>query len=267
MRRTTRFALLAVMIVAGVLLATSSVWAQGGAPKPEKVTWLQHFFVRGGWVVWFLELPMSVAMVALSVMYFLEFRRSSLISDETMEQIRSLLEARQYREAIEYSANDPTMISSVVHAALAEASNGYPAMERAMEEAIDGWSSNSLRRIEFLNLIGNIAPMVGLFGTVVGMILTFNKIVEVGGVPNAAELADGISVALVTTFWGLIIAIPALSVFAAIRNRIEALSAEAALRAQSLLGMFNPAAPKTPAAAPPAAAPKPVTAPKPAPTA
>jgi biopolymer transport protein ExbB len=237
MRRINHF-LFGSVVLAVLLFGTSTAWAQEG----EQVNYLTHFFVKGGWVVWFIELPMSIAMVALSVMFIIEFRKGTLVPPPSLEQIRSLLEARQYREAIEYSANDPATVSNVVHASLAEASNGYPAMERAMEEAIDDWSSKSLRKIEYLNIIGNIAPMVGLFGTVFGMIITFNQIVEAGGVPNAAELASGISVALVTTFWGLVIAIPALSIFAMLRNRIEGVSAEIALEVQTLLGMFNPTA-------------------------
>jgi biopolymer transport protein ExbB len=184
--------------------------------------------------------------------------------------MRSLLEARQYREAIEYSAADPSMVSGVIHAALAEASNGYPAMERAMEEAIDDQTSKNLRKIEYLNIIGNIAPMIGLFGTVFGMIKTFQAIVVAKGIPEPDKLAEGISIALVTTLWGLAIAIPALTVFATLRNRIEGLAAETALRAQALLGMFNPSATKTgapggsPAGATPPAA-KPAAPPSPTP--
>ena len=95
-----------------------------------------------------------------------------------------------------------------------------------------------MRRIEWLNLIGNISPMIGLFGTVTGMIQAFYELVEIsaaGGVTNAAQLADAISLALVTTFWGLAIAIPALAAFAILRNRIDALAADCWLVADQLL--------------------------------
>lgn len=255
---------LLVLGLVGMIVATALA-QEGEAPAPKEiqVDYFKHYFVDGGWVVWFIELPMSIAMVALSVMFLLEFRRSNMMPEPSLDQIRSLLEARQYREAIDYTANDPAMVSNVVHTALAEASNGYPAMERSMEEAIDDWASRSLRKIEHLNTIGNIAPMVGLFGTVFGMIQTFQTIVSEGGVPNAASLASGISVALVTTLWGLAIAIPALSVFANVRNRVEGIAAVAALRGQELLGMFNPTAGpgkgSAPATAPRPAAPKPAS--------
>ncbi len=270
MRRSKRIGLTVVVLACLLAMPAATAWGQDDGAKPapqnESFNYLDHYVVKGGWVVWFIEIPMSVAMVALTIMFALELRRSNLIPPPTIEQIRSLLEARQYREAIEYSAGDPSMVSFVVHSSLSEAANGYPAMERAMEEAIDERTAKALRKIEYLNIIGNIAPMVGLFGTVLGMIQTFNVIVKARGVPDPAALAEGISVALVTTFWGLLIAIPALSAFAMLRNQIEGVGGEAALRTQELLGMFNPSAQRAPAG--PTAQPVPprpaVVAPRPA---
>jgi len=91
-----------------------------------------------------------------------------------------------------------------------------------------------------LNIIGNVAPMLGLLGTVLGMILAFNEIVSARGIPSPVQLADSIGIALVTTFWGLIVAVPALAVYSFMRNRIDGLSAETALAAQELIGMVCP---------------------------
>jgi len=99
-----------------------------------------------------------------------------------------------------------------------------------------------LRKVEYLHIIGNIAPMIGLFGTVYGIILAFNKLVEVvrqGGVTQPDQLAEGISVALVTTLWGLMVAIPAMAMYGYFRNQIEALTAEAVLTVQELLRIAN----------------------------
>ena len=102
-------------------------------------------------------------------------------------------------------------------------------------ESLQDQASALLRRIEWLNLIGNVSPMVGLFGTVYGMIKLFNTIVMAGGEPQTVQLADGISVALVTTFWGLFIAIPALAVHGVFQNRIEALVNDAVMEAESIM--------------------------------
>ena len=84
-------------------------------------------------------------------------------------------------------------------------------------------------------MIGNVSPMVGLFGTVFGMIKLFNAIVITGGQPQPARLAEGISIALVTTFWGLFIAIPALSIYGVFRNRIETLVSDAVVEAENIM--------------------------------
>ena len=92
-----------------------------------------------------------------------------------------------------------------------------------------------MRKIEWLSLIGNVSPMVGLFGTVFGMIKLFDTIVVAGGQPQPAQLAGGISVALVTTFWGLSIAIPALAIYGVFRNRIETLVSDAVIEAENIM--------------------------------
>ena len=141
-----------------------------------------------------------------------------VIPEDTQNQIETLLAEKRYREAIEFSGTDSSYLAKVVNSGLSEASNGYGAMERAVEESSDAETTRMLRPIEYLNVLGNIAPMMGLFGTVYGMIVAFQKLVETGGKPDPGKLAAGISTALVTTFWGLVVAVPALASYSLIRN-------------------------------------------------
>ena len=189
-----------------------------------------------GTVLWLL----SVVMVAISVEYFISIRRVNILPDVVREQIAVFFENKQYREAIEMTANDPSLLSYVVHAALTEAANGYTAMERAMEEASEERTTKLLRHIEWLNLLGNIGPMLGLLGTVWGMIQAFFKIVEKGGMPDPKSLAGSIGIALVTTLLGLGVAIPALSVYSVMRNRIDTLTSEVMVISQELISSFRP---------------------------
>ena len=76
------------------------------------------------------------------------------------------------------------------------------------------------QKVGWLSLIANVAPMMGLLGTVSGMVDAFNEIASSGGQASPAELADGISKALLTTMFGLIVAIPVTAAFAFIRNRM-----------------------------------------------
>jgi biopolymer transport protein ExbB len=195
-------------------------------------------FVRGGvigWVLWLL----SVVTIAIIVQYFVSIRRVNIIPEDVRARIGRLFEDRQYREAIELTAAEPSFLSYVVRAALGEASRGYSAMERAMEEASEERTAKLLRQVEWLNLIGNVSPMLGLLGTVWGMILAFFEIVQTG-TPDPRGLAYGIGIALVTTLLGLGVAIPALAVYGVMRNRIDALSSEAIVAAQELVSNFRP---------------------------
>ena len=101
-----------------------------------------------GILLWFL----SVVMVALCIQFLVMIRRGNIMPDLVKQQIQDLFENKQYREAIEVTATEPSMLSYVVHAALSEAAHGYASMERAMEESAEEKSSDMLRKIEWLNL-------------------------------------------------------------------------------------------------------------------
>ena len=131
------------------------------------------------------------------------------------------------------------MFGYVLAAALREAGNGLEQMERAMEEALDERSAKLYRKIEYLNIIGAVSPMMGLFGTVVGMILLFSAIHASNTFPSAQVVADRVAIALVATFWGLAVAIPSLSVYAVFRNRIDVLTSECAAGADRILAEFK----------------------------
>lgn len=190
-----------------------------------------------GWLLWVL----SVVTVALIVQYLITIRRANILPSVLCEQIQGMFDNRQYREVIDLTETEPSFLSSVIHAALAEAAHGYPAMERAMEEAAEERTTKLLRSIEWLNLLGNVGPMLGLMGTVWGMILAFFTMVDKGGDVNAADLAGDIGIALVTTLLGLSVAIPALTVFSIMRNKIDALTSETMMTSQELVSAFRPA--------------------------
>lgn len=202
-------------------------------------TYFEVIFMGGktiGYIIW----AISIVTVALIVKYAIAIRRSNILPEDVRDQIKEMFDNKQYREVIEVTEEEPSFLSYIVHAALSDASHGYGAMERSMEEASEEQTTKMLRGIEWLNLIGNVGPMLGLLGTVWGMINVFFQIVEKGGMPNPDELAGGIGVALVTTMLGLAVAIPALSAYSILRNRIDALTSEAVMASQELISTFRP---------------------------
>ncbi len=200
-----------------------------------------EILVFGGKTIGFILWGLSFVTVALAVRYFLQIRRLNILPEKMKQNVSSLFEGKQYREAIDLTGRQSDFLSYLIHASLTEAPHGYPSMERAMEEAAEERTTQMLRSIEWLNLIGNIGPMLGLLGTVWGMIGAFFKIVEAGQ-PEPAKLAGDIGVALVTTLLGLAVSIPAISVYAILRNRIDALTSEAVMVSQELIATFRPTA-------------------------
>ncbi|MDX1944881.1 MAG: MotA/TolQ/ExbB proton channel family protein [Pirellulaceae bacterium] len=225
-------------------------------PKKAPLTFFQIVFSGGP-----LGIANMLALIGLSLTAaFLVFdnlllvRKSELIPDGLSDEVRRHLAENNSAEAIAACKEKPGFLSFVLLHGLAEMEAGWSEVEKGMEDAIAEQAARLFRRIEYLSVIGNIAPMVGLLGTVTGMLLAFKQVAETEGSAGAAQLADGIYQALVTTVVGLIIAIPALGAFALFRSRVDQLVAEAAYAAlhglsplkQRRAGIAPPAPPPPP---------------------
>lgn len=195
--------------------------------------------ILGSMIIWFL-LALSAASIGLIGMMALTNQRKSIIPEGIVEELRILMSADNYREALDLTRADQSYFSQIMHAALNGASHGFAAVIRNLEQTADELTTRRLRQIEYLNILGQVSPMIGLFGTVYGMILAFGAIVASGGDADPVQLAGGIGTALTTTFWGLVVAIPALAGYAIIRNKIDELTTEATIAAEDLLNQFRP---------------------------
>ena len=209
------------------------------APTGVEISYFDFFVNKGGPIAFGL-IVLSIVTIALTIEHALTIRRATIVPAEAARSTKDLIDEKKYLEAIQFSAEDPSMLGYVVNAGLLEASNGFAAMERALEETLDERSARLFRKTEYLNIIGSVSPMIGLLGTVIGMILLFAEIHANDAFPGARIVANRIALALITTFWGLAVAIPALSIYAVFRNRIDVLTAECALAAEHILSVFKP---------------------------
>lgn len=192
----------------------------------------------GGWVgvlIMLLLLALSITAAYLVIDHLLTIRRNEIMPDGLSDHVRQLLATGHLTEANQACRTTPSFLSFVLLNGLAEIEGGWPAVEKAMEDATTEQSARLFRKIEYLSVIGNIAPMVGLLGTVTGMIFAFQRVAVTQGSAGAADLAEGIYQALVTTVGGLLVAIPSLGAFAIFRNRVDQFVAEAAYMAQHAL--------------------------------
>jgi len=225
---------LAVLVIA-LIAALRSQSGGSAAAAGQSQTLFEQFVVAGGPIVWLVLLPMSLVAVYLAVEYCLSIRRERLVPrgvgggiiEQTQRFGAGQLPAR--------IAEQDDFVSTAVVRAINKGGGDWFRMRNLLFESLQEQALRLGRRIEWLNLIGNVSPMVGLFGTVFGMIKLFNAIVIAGGQPQPAQLAEGISVALVTTLWGLFIAIPSLAIHGVFANRIETLLSDSMAEAENVL--------------------------------
>ena len=232
------FALAAILAV--IVAAMSNSFAASGSSVRSQ-TLLEQFIIGGGPIVWFVLLPMSLVTVYLAVEFGLTICRKRLLPGDSGQRIVSALQQFGIGQMEAVIGGRDDFVSAAVVKAVAQGRGDWFRMRSIVGESLQDKAGGLLRRIEWLSLIGNVSPMVGLFGTVFGMIKLFNAIVTAGGQPQPAQLAEGISIALVTTFWGLFIAIPALAIHGIFRNRIETLASEAVEEAEKVMPQIRAA--------------------------
>jgi len=232
----------------GLLLMSAVAGAQD--EQPQTTSLFEAFFVQrhadtggiellGTAIIWLL-LALSAVCVGLIISIALDTNREKILPESTLKAARSALEKADYESGLRAVSSDDSFFARVLHAALLDAKSGFGSMIRGLDQTAEELTIKRLRRVEPLNVIGGVAPMIGLFGTVYGMILAFREIVASGGTPNPVGLAAGIGTALTTTFWGLVVAIPALAGYALLRNKIDALTVEATREAEELINRFKP---------------------------
>jgi biopolymer transport protein ExbB len=230
------FLILALLLVLGVIVtAMKGGFAAGLTTASKTPTFFEQFVISGGPIVWFVLLPMSIVTIYLAVEYSLTIRRKRLLPVGIKDEIIQIIQESGFKELEEQICNNPDLVSIAAIKAVRDGKEDWFHSRNAFAESLQEQSWTLMRRIEWVNLIGNVSPMVGLFGTVFGMIKLFNAIVTSGGQPQPAQLAEGISVALVTTFWGLFIAIPAISIYGTFRNRIETLASDAVVEIEEII--------------------------------
>ncbi|MSR29057.1 MAG: MotA/TolQ/ExbB proton channel family protein [Phycisphaerales bacterium] len=186
----------------------------------------------GSAMIWTL-VAMSLGSVGLIARALLAHRPHSVAPEGAASALVTRAHSATVTELRSSCAADNSDLGRITRAALDALPLGRPGTVDAAESAAEECAARRFRSIESLNILAQVSPMIGLFGTVYGMIVAFQTVAATGGQADPALLAGGIGTALVTTFWGLIIAIPALLTYAVVRNRIDAevaLALETALR-------------------------------------
>ena len=209
-----------------------------------------------GWVI----CAQSVLAMALVIEAYVSLKRDKLAPPELIDEVQALFDESQFQEAMELCEDQPTFFTKICAAGIAKVGHDYDVIVRSIEEMGDEETIRLHQKIGYIALCANVAPMLGLLGTVIGMIGAFATIAGLQGAARSNELARFMSMALVNTAEGLVIAIPATIAFGLARRRIESLVDDTAEAIEPIAALVQRAAggakqapaqrPAVPAAAP-----------------
>ena len=230
------------------------------APKPEEKSRF-YWFLESSGAIGAVILLLSIYFVSTVSRLFLEMRQKVAAPPELVAELMDLLQKREFKEIYAIVKADKSFFSRLLASGIAELPNGLAEARDAMERVGEAITVEMEKKISMLAVLGTLGPMIGLLGTLKGMIASFSVIALSDVQLKASQVAGGISEALLLTFEGVALSVPAIYFFAVFRNRVSTISVTTMLQADEYLRHFAHAArTKTPAAAaPPPAA----TAPKP----
>jgi biopolymer transport protein ExbB len=213
--------------------------ATNGDDKPKQKNYLEFFFNALGIRYTLAFLVISFTFVAFLVMNLLGLRRDAVCPPHLAAAFETQLNENKLQEAFDLAKNDDSMLGQMLAAGMQNVQHGYDKAEAAMGQVGEDENLKLEHRLSFLSLVGTIAPMVGLLGTVDGMVLSFMEIASSDTQPKPSKLADGISMALITTLVGLVLAIPAIIAFNLLKNRLTRLVMETSQQVSNLMSRFE----------------------------
>ena len=228
-RLLTLLSILAMAFTAQFAFAQAADTPAGDAPaKPDQPKVVEKSLAdmwrAGGWTMYPLGF-FGIFGTTLIVYNFIVIRKKKFLNPDGVKQVEKYINALQIQEAVDYCEKNPSPITNIIGSGLARADvRGIDADEvsTAMEEASAAEFADPYVMINYLSVIASLAPMLGLYGTVSGMVKAFNTIATEGA-GSASKLADNISEALITTAAGMIVGIPAMFFFFFFKNKYGAI--------------------------------------------
>jgi biopolymer transport protein ExbB len=160
----------------------------------------------------------SAATLGLIIDAVTTIKSSKIMPPELVDSVRASLDEGDLGSAIEACEMTPGPLANILLAGFNNVSEGFEVIMESISTAAEIESEKLMQRVNYLNLCGAIAPMLGLMGTVTGMVDAFAKLGTTSGAAKATALALSISQALYTTAFGLLISVPAILAFTFVRN-------------------------------------------------
>ncbi len=241
-------ALFSAVALAPAVVFSAAVWSDSAlaadedpasADEPESDSMLVFYYNALGIKYVIIFLALSFFLVALLVTCFLQIRKKVLMPPALSEAFEAHLENKEYQPAYELAKSDDSYLGHVLAAGMGKLQAGYSQSVEAMQEVQGEEAMKLEHKISYVSLVGALAPMFGLLGTVDGMVGAFMIIAKSSTAPKPSELAIGISQALITTLIGLWLAIPAIACFALFKNWLQSLNGDIEQESLRLMSRFQ----------------------------
>lgn len=173
-----------------------------------------------GVILWLGLLATSVAGVYLCIDSYVKIRESRIMPQDLLDKVRKAMDEGDVGKALEHCRAEPTILSNILRAGFENVEEGFDVIQESINAVADLESERLLQKVSYLSVVSNLAPMLGLLGTVQGMIWAFATLAtQTGGAAQQAMLAMNIAQALYTTAAGLVVAVPTVAFFYYFRNR------------------------------------------------
>lgn len=216
--------------------------ATGAPPQKELQTFFSWFIESSGLIGLGILLPLSIYFIATVSRLFIEMRPIIAMPPEIIARCEALLEQRDFKSIFGVVKEDNSFFSTALATGIGELPNGLAEAREGMEKVGESVTAEMDKKISMLAVIGTLGPMIGLLGTLKGMIASFGGIARGGDSIDPSLVAKGISEALLITFEGVFLSVPAIYFYALFRNRVSMISVNTMVRADQFLRHFAHAA-------------------------
>ncbi|MDP3178655.1 MAG: MotA/TolQ/ExbB proton channel family protein [Spirochaetaceae bacterium] len=196
------------------------------------------FIVKGGWVLWII-MALSVIVVAIVIERFLYFRRIAVDEEKLFSRVKASVAKGHFEEALSICDQNMSPFSSMLRVGIENRARPEHIQKEMLKDAAGQEIPRLERGISSLGTISNIAPLLGLLGTVTGTMKAFGVLGQFGAVSDPSVLANGVSEALITTVGGIIVAVPALIFYNALVARVGNILIRLENQVNALIVMIN----------------------------
>jgi biopolymer transport protein ExbB len=231
------------ILMMGLMTAGSSLYAQGAAPAPaanttelapsgdatketpkKQNTGLIAVIFGSGWLgvlLWLALFGSGVAAIYFAVDCTILIRPQKIMPQTLISNVKAAMAEGDVMKALKACEVEPGPMANILSAGFSHVEEGFEVIQESIGAAADLETERLMQRLTWISVCANLAPMLGLLGTVQGMIMCFETLAT--GAPDVGSLALAISQALWTTAGGLTVAIPAITVYYSIRNNANRL--------------------------------------------